>query len=342
MALIAAAGFSCGRSAQKPARITRPVEVYTVETLGSVSRNFAGVVTAENYTNLAFPIPGQLLRLNVDAGQRVTKGEVIAELDPRDYQLKVDVSRAELETAQQQLIRNERLYAKQAVSKQDYEIAQTRYVQAKAAYDNAVYNLNDTKLDAPFAGIIEQKYVENFQTVSVGQSIVKLVDPKAINVEFILPENSIDIMNDPDKEFSVEFDNYKGKYFKASLKEYVEASSDGSGVPVTLYISDTSFNIQKYRNISPGFSALVYLKVQNPGFENVTTIPLTAVFSPADTEDEYVWAVNDSRVEARRIKTGQLYGQDQVIVETGLRPGEKIVTAGVYQLVEGQQVTILK
>lgn len=339
--IIAYASFACSGGNTKPQTVVRPVNVYKVESLGYVDRNFVGVVTAENYTNLAFTVSGQLIRLNVDNGQKVSKGDVIAVIDPRDFQLQVDLSKAELQTSQSQLSRNERLYAKQAVSKQDYEIAETNYARAKAAYDNARYKLNDTRLLAPFNGIIETKFVENFQTVSVGQSIVKLVDPKIINVQFILPENSIEIMNMKDKTFKVEFDNYKGQFFTAELKEYVEASADGSGVPVTLKITDPAFSVAKYKNVSPGFSCLVKLDINNPGYETVCAVPVTAVFTPAGTQDQCVWVVKDSKVEARKVRIGELFGTDMVIIETGLIPGEEVVVAGVYQIVDGQQVTVL-
>lgn len=86
----------------------------------------------------------------------------------------------------------------------------------------------------------------------VGQSIAKLVNPDNIEISFVLPETSIELLKMP-KTIYVEFDSQKGKLFTSDIKEYIY-SSNGFGIPITLKITDKEF--MAYRdNVFPGFSA---------------------------------------------------------------------------------------
>ena len=120
---------------------------------------------------------------------------------------------------------------------------------AKAAFEYAQNQLEQTKLRAPFDGFIQKKYVENYQKVQAGQGIVCLINPNKLQIQYTMPETNITYFSTP-YQIYVEFDNYKGIRFKAKVKEYVEASPDGSGVPVFLYIDDPEFNLNKYKVLS--------------------------------------------------------------------------------------------
>lgn len=327
---------SCGGPKEKPAQVVRPVKIYTVESLSHVDKDFAGMSTADSITNLAFRVTGQLIKINVIEGQSVGKGEVIAEIDPRQYRLQMEAAKAEYLTSQSQLERSKRLIAKQAVSQQDYEIAQANFVQAQAAYENALSLLTDTRLRAPFSGAIEKMYADNFQQVQQGQEIARLVNPVTRSVKFTMPETALQTLKLPAKQFTVIFDNYKGVAFPALLKEYVQSSTQATGIAVTLTLT----GVPPQYNIAPGMSCTINLKVDNPGYEGVTAVPITAVYS-VDGQKK-VWVVTGGAVMSKDVQLGELFGTDMAIVETGLHPGEDVVTAGVYQLVEGEKVKILK
>ena len=80
--------------------------------------------------------------------------------------------------------------------------------------------LDYTVLTAPFDGFIEQRFVENHEEILTGQSVVRLVDPKDIEVNFMLPETSIQLLDIP-KKIYVEFDSQQGKLFTTEVKEYI-------------------------------------------------------------------------------------------------------------------------
>ena len=229
----------------------------------------------------------------------------------------------------------------QAISKQDYEIAEANYVKAKSAYETSQNTLADTKLRAPFDGFVEQKYVENYQKVQPGESIIKLVNPDKLEVGFILPETNVRLTREK-KQVAGEFDTYKGKWFKAEVKEFVDASPDGSGIPVRLAITDKSFNRDVY-NIYPGFSCKVILSIDNETGKGYT-VPLSAVFKDLKTDETSVWLYHtaDETVKRQKVTTEQLLGTDRVLVTEGLEADDIIVVAGVNYIVNGQKVAVIE
>lgn len=316
--------------------IDRPVKVEQVKALATIDRQYTGIVQATDFSILAFKIPGTLTVLNVEEGQTIKKNELIARINPYDYERQYNSAQSNFKTAKAIYQRNERLLKANATATQNVEIAQADYIQAGTAESFARRTLDYTYLTAPFDGIIEKKYVANFEEVLVGQSIVKLVAPDKIEVVFILPETSIELLKTP-KTIYVEFDTQKGKLFTSDIKEYIY-SSDGSGIPITLKITDKEF--QPYqKNVFPGFSCKVIFKIQNTVADQFI-IPASALFK--ENEQEYLWVVNPASLTVRKQPVKTVKFETKALVRTGLNPDDLIVTAGVEAIKEGQKVTILQ
>lgn len=319
----------------------RPVKVTRVEPLGVIEKSFSGVVSPDQFSDLAFKMSGPLIALNVEEGERVKKGQVVAEIDPLDYRLQYEAKKSFYLTAKSQMERADKLIGKQAISHQDYESTQASYANAKAAYENAANMLEETRLTAPFDGFIQKKYVENYQKIQAGQGVVCLINPNKLLVKFTLPENNMRyLLSDPD--IYVEFENYREELFRAKVKEYIEASPDGSGVPVSLYVDDERFNLNDYK-VATGFSCRVVLKISQEDFRNYMQVPLTALFSDPQTREKRVFVYNapTGKVEQRTVKDGGMLNRDRVIITEGLKSGEKVVVAGTTRLTDGQAVNVL-
>lgn len=328
---------SCG-GRSVPVDSVRPVKVETARRAGFIDKDFAGMATPDDAVNLAFKLSGQVSDIPVAQGESVKKGQMLAELDPRDVELQVAAQRSAYEEARSQMQRMQRLLQHEAVSRQEAEAAQTRYAQARSSYENALDLLKDTRLRAPFAGVIEASYVDKYERVQSGQTILRLVAPETSTVKFTLPESALDVLTRSSTHFDVAFDNYRGVTFAARLKDYARTSSDASGFPVSLTLEGV--DTVRYR-ISPGMSCTVTMRTADPVADAVS-LPLTAVCAPAEGGD-YVWVVGDGeRVERRAVTLGEPYGRDRVIVDSGVEPGDRVVTAGVYQLREGEPVRIME
>lgn len=316
----------------------RPVKIVTASDAGVIDKDFAGMATPDEAVNLAFKLSGQLLSVPVTQGESVVKGALLAELDPRDMELQVSANRSAYEEARSQMQRMQRLLEHEAVSRQEAEAAQTRFAQTRSIYENSLDQLKQTQLRAPFSGVVEDTFVDNYERVQAGQTILRLVNPVTRTVKFTLPESGLSQLAAASTRFSVEFDSYRGVRFDARLKDYAKTSSDASGFPVSLTLTDV--DAERF-GISPGMSCTITMQTSDPAPDAVS-LPVSAIYAPAEG-GHYVWVVGtDDRVTRREVTLGEPYGRDRVIVPSGVEPGDRVVTAGVYQLSEGEQVRILK
>ena len=328
---------SCGKGRGKDDVKPRYVRATRVSAVDYIDRDFAGMATADDAVNLAFKISGQVLSVDVAKGDYVKKGELLSRLDPRDVELQVASDLSQFERARAQEERMKRLLSHEAVSQQEYESAYAAFVQARSTYENSQSLLADTRLRAPFAGVVERTYVDTYQRVQSGQTIVRLVNPMSTTVEFTMPEKSLSLLSDSTTRYSVRFDNFPNETFPARLDTYAKTASDASGFPVALKISKA--DSERY-GISPGMTCQVTLRVSDSAKHDLA-IPLSAVYAPAEG-GTYVWVItSDNTVERRRVELGDIFGRDMVSVQQGLYAGEQVVTAGVYRLQEGQRVKIL-
>lgn len=332
---------ACGQKSDVAKEIVRPVKLETVQAYGTFSKDYTGIVSAEQFSSLTFKVAGPLVAMNVEEGQKVKKGEIIAAIDTRDYELQLDANKAAYLTAKSQMERLERLRAIEAVSQQDYEIAQANYTKARSAYNNALNNLADTKLTAPFNGFVEKKFVENYQKVQPGEPIVKLVDPSRLNIKFTLPESEMNMMSTMER-IEVSFDNEKTIAYNAKIKEIVDASPDGAGIPVTALIDDPRFDAGS-KKVAPGFSCIVKIHHRSESGK-LFVVPITAVFKDLKTGQQSVWIYDETMktVKQRNVEPGKLIDMDKITILSGLSEGERIVIAGVFNLYEGQKVNILE
>ena len=193
---------SCG-SPRPDAAAVRPVKVVVAAGAEFLDKDFAGLATPDDAVNLAFKLSGQVLDVPVSQGENVKKGALLAELDPRDVRLKVDADKSAYAEAESQLARMKRLLDHEAVSRQEYEAAQTRYAQARSAYENSKDLLADTKLRAPFDAVVEDKYVDVYQRVQSGEPILRIVGPTTTTVKFTLPERGLYLLSLPTTRFAV-------------------------------------------------------------------------------------------------------------------------------------------
>lgn len=333
---------SCGHKKEGDAMLIRPVKTATASSQSVIRKDFSGIVEAVEYVKLAFRVSGQVINLPVVEGQRVKKGQLIAAIDPRDISLQYAADKAAYETAAAQVERNKRLLGRQAISVQEYEISVANYQKAKSAYELSSNNMRDTKLTAPFDGSIEKRLVENYQRVNSGEGIVQLVNTQKLRIKFTVPDDYLYLLRAKDVTFKVVFDTYPDMVFNAQLEEYLDISTAGTGIPVTITIEDPAFNRSLY-DVKPGFTCKIKLASDVAPFleEKLVNIPLSAIFGESENQKTYVWVVKDNKVSKREVTVYSPTGEANALISAGIQPGETIVIAGVHQLVDGQTVKVI-
>ena len=158
-------------------------------------REFPAVVEASEDATLAFRVSGELNSLNVTAGQHVEAGDILATLDPTDYQIAVDQAKANYDLAKVQFDRAKTLLDKQLASKAGFDEAQAQLKVAEAALKSAKTNLAYTELHAPFAGQVAQRYVENYESITAQQPVFSLQKNTVVDVAIQIPEDMLSNVN---------------------------------------------------------------------------------------------------------------------------------------------------
>ena len=354
MALVLVAGFlaSCSEESATKAPVVRQVKALKISDASALQRRwFPGRAKATDEVDLSFRVDGKLVELPVNVGDKSSAGAAVAKLDPAPYQAAVDRHEAELarakakhENAKLQLNRQNKLLeggwvAQAAVDRYvTLEKAAAADVNAsKAALDEVELDLSYTTLQAPFAGIIVSKYVDNFQDVRAKQAIARLVNPEKIEMVVNVPENMISLTSRA-KIIVVVFDAFPDVKVPAEIKEVGgEASKTTRTFPVTL-IMDQPDGAQIMPGMAGKASAQRVVALSKTGHSII--VPPVALLATEDGSSA-VWVIDDGSmtVSRRTVKTGTLDVKGVEVTE-GLEPGEWVVTAGVNFLKPGQKVSI--
>ena len=343
---------ACQQAAPPPAaEVARPAKMFSIEEAGSsLVRSFPGEVRATDEAELAFRVSGELVELPATRGLSVSQGDLLARLDPSDYQALVQEQRAQYELAKSQLGRAEELVKRQLVSRSEYEQKLARFRVTQADLNRAQNNLDYTRILAPFDGIVARQLAENFESVAAGQVVLVLQTQDMLDIQVNIPESIIsrvertEVNREPEP-VQVRFDSIGTETYEALYKEH-ETQAD----PATLTYKVTfSLPPPEGLNVLPGMSATVIANLSRLFEEEATGImvPIEAVFSaeeePIDSPTRYVWKVDPESMRASRqgVKVGQLTGESIMVLE-GLNVGETIIAAGVNAVTEDMLVRAMQ
>jgi len=348
----------CGKKEVEEKIVIRPVMAMQItDEVKFRQRQFPGTAKATQEIDLAFRVSGPLITLPVDIGDVVNEGDVIARIDPRDYEVELRSAQGELNESIAVMKRADADYKRvKSVFEQDpgaiSQISVDNALQTRdssrakvdaltASVATRKDRLSYTHLKAPFDGIVVNKYVENFQDVRPKQAVIRIVDDSNIEMIISIPETLISLVPQA-RNIEVTFDAFPDRKIPAEIKEIgAEASKTTRTYPVTL-IMEQPDDIK----ILPGMAG----KATGEGAEQGEgseyrgkPVPVNAILSPDDIKKTYVWIIDEKTklVTKREVTTGTLtdYG---IMVTAGLDIGDWIAIAGVHNLREGMEVRILE
>jgi RND family efflux transporter MFP subunit len=328
----------CGAQEEAPEPI-RPVLSIVVADTELSGRRFPGRAKATEEVEMAFEVSGQLVERQADVGDVVRAGEVLARLDPRDFQNDLATAKAERDRARAQYSRVEEAARSGAISQQELTDAEARFRQSDAQVAIREKALADSILIAPFAGTIAATYVENFQSVRPKQKVLRLLDTSKIEMIVNIPESLISSVPYV-RDIRVRFAPFPDTQVPAIIKEVGnEASRTTRTYPITLLMEQP-----EEVEILPGMAGEASGRLELPEDAQVSgvEVPIAAVFADdaSDSEESYVWVIDpESSSVSRRPVTPLGFSAIGVQVQ-GVEPGERVVAAGVHSLREGQPVRI--
>ncbi|MDG2304610.1 MAG: efflux RND transporter periplasmic adaptor subunit [Candidatus Binatia bacterium] len=345
--LLVASGLLAGACQKPPVvveEVVRPVKTLVVPGEGEATRSeYSGSVEASRRAEVAFEVPGRIIELPVEEGQQVTEGQMLAKLDPRDYQARLEATQAELRKAAADYERGLNLQRqdKGAIAQTQIDSYKRGVEVAEAALAVSQKSVDDTTLRAPFDGEVARRFVENFENVIAKQAVVRVQDVSELEVKVAVPERDI-TGRDPNATLAETTERVKprviitsspDKQFPAKLKEIALVADPVSRTfEVTL-----SFAKPEEVNVLPGMTAKVIIdgEIGSAGIR----IPAVAVADDSGSKP-YVWIIDPSTntVSKRSVEIGDLSNQSVAIL-SGLDGGEEIAVSGVHYLSDGQSVT---
>lgn len=318
------------------------VKVYTVASDQQQRlREFPAVVEAAQVAQLAFRVGGELTEFPVKAGDEVAQGQLLAKLDPTDFQLVLDQAQARYDLALAQFARSENLVEQGVVSPQQFDEVKANLEISRANRDTARANFNYSELRAPFAGTIAHVFVENFETVQAQRPIATLLLSDAMDISIRVPENLFArVQRNTSYQPEVRFSALPNQRFRATLKEWDSVADQASNTYRVVFTMPTPSEF----NLLPGMSATVLVDASavSSMVSPYPLVPSSAVFVPTDrssTSGPYVWLIDPTTatVSLQPVQVGTVTAQGLEIT-SGLSFGDQIVSAGVHDLQAGQKV----
>jgi len=341
LALAALALHACsgGDEAAPP---PRPVKLLTVgESSVTPVVELAGDVRARVESRLGFRVAGKIVARRVETGQRVRRGDELARIDARDYQLarsaadsQLTASRADVELARSELKRFEELRQQGYVSEQELQRQRTRLAGAEAALRQAESGaalennrLGDAVLRADADGVVIRVDADVGEVVETGKPVITLAHDGARDVVVEFPEDRAALARIARADVALWAQ--PGRHYPATLRE-LSASAD----PVTRTFR-ARYSVQAPAGaLALGQSASVRLTL--PAQKGGSKLPTTALVEHHGNTT--VWLFDAAAGTVKRVPV-QLAGLDgNEVVVAGLPPGAQVVVAGVHTLAEGQHV----
>lgn len=304
-----------------------------------------GRIRAAKRAELSFDVPGFVDRFSLEEGREVKAGEVVARLDDSVYRARQASARAEFERARNDLARYQRLWdTEMAVARAEVDDRSARLELARTNLAAAEQDLANTVIKAPFAGVITRRRIEPFTNVQAKQPIADLQDLRALEVVVNVPERLVRRLQ-PHQEAVAFLDGEPGQPLALALRSFAaEADPQTQTYVVVLALQTMPAGL----NLLPGMAVNVEPLAATPRGQDASpaagaalTIPLAAVAADAQGQPG-VWVVDeDGRVARAPIRTGAVVGAE-IVVESGLVPGQRIVGAGVGAVREGMLVRPLE
>ncbi|MEJ2727801.1 MAG: efflux RND transporter periplasmic adaptor subunit [Deltaproteobacteria bacterium] len=349
--LCIAIGLTACKEKAEIVEVIRPIKTITVgEQPVEQIRKFAGQVAAVDSSGLSFEVGGQVKAVEVDIGDRVKKGQVLAVLDPEPYQLDLDAIKAELVKARDNVTktkaeyeRQKRIYEQGAGAERYVEVSEFEYKAALSAVkyqmarlDLARRNLRKTKLLSPYDGGIAWRSVQPNEEVKAGQKILEINASGKLEVQLAVPETTIDRIHIDDPA-TVTFPSLPGESAKGRISYIGGAAVKANAFPVKVELMDPN------KEVKPGITVEANLALKDENQKRGYLVPIQALLPSPEPNRGYafVYDPQTSTVKKTAVRSHGM-ADKKVIIDEGLKAGDIIAVAGASFLADGMEVKLLE
>lgn len=311
-----------------------------------------GTVIAANTVTLRSRVDGDLVALHFSEGQEVKAGQLLAEIDPRPYQValmqaegQLAKDRATLDNARRDLARYEKLAQTHLVSAQELDTQRASVSETlgtikadEGSVASARLNLTYSRVTAPIAGRVGLKQVDVGNYVSSGDTngIVVIAQTHPIDLVFSLPENDITRILSAQKNGTLPVEAWD-RSNKTLLTQGMLLSMDNQIDSTTGTVKLKARFENQDDSLFPNQFVNARLKIGT--LENAVVIPAAAL--QMSNDGSFVWVINSDNKVSKKIVAPGLQDSEKVVISAGLEAGEKVVTDGIDRLTDGAQVEVV-
>lgn len=338
--LFAAAGLSaCGGGApatavaqERPAPVGTPVEVAAVER-GALAPVYlaTAALEAEREAVLLAEIPGEVVSIEVEEGDRVVAGQVLARVDGAKQALELRRVATEADRMRHDVARNQRLIERQMISREAFDRSRYEAQTQAAVVDLKRLELDKTAIRAPYAGVVTRRFVKQGQWLKRDEQVFAIADFDALRARIDLPERSAALIH-AGAPVRFEADAMPGRAFAATVVRVAPVVDRASGTIAAVVGIDNRDGA-----LRPGL--FVRLGVNYQRIEDALLAPRAAVLE--SDGQRHVFVVADGKAQRRSVQLGLADG-DRVQVLDGLAAGDQVVVVGQNALTDGTPVQPLR
>jgi membrane fusion protein, multidrug efflux system len=299
--------------------------------IGSISPVQGAVVAAE--------LAGVVSKIAFENGSAAKKGDMLVQLDASAEEAQLRTAEADVELARNDLQRARDLAVRKVISKAEQDSAESKFNRLQAVVDQMRSNIRKKTLVAPFDGQLGIRQVNVGQSIDARQPLVALTSLDPVYVDFTLPQQELSKLA-TGLEVTVRTDAMPGHEFKGKLtaiNSMVDSVTRNVSLQATLENPD--------RSLRPGMFAKV--QVELPQKQKSLVIPGSAIsYAPFGNSVFVIEKKKDEKtgketetIRQQFVRVGEARG-DLVAINDGLKPGETVVSTGVFKLRNGMAVTI--
>ena len=302
------------------------------------SLNAIGSVAAVQGVTVSADLPGIVEKIEFESGRRVQAGDVLVRLDTSQEREELAAAEAQRDLTRLNLERSRSLLGKQVIAQAEYDRAEAEAKQAAAHVGEIEARIRRKTIRAPFAGLLGLRQVDLGQYLNGGDPVVPLQSMDPVYVNFSLPQQDVPELR-------------RGATVRVSAEGMAAVSAEGRITAMNSVVDEATRNVQvqaTFRNPSSQLRPGMFVQVEaSRGHgDSVIGLPASAIsFAPYGNS---VFVVSDLKgpngkpyrgVTQRFVQVGPRRG-DQVSIVSGLKPGEEVVTSGVFKLRSGAAVLV--
>ena len=293
-----------------------------------------GIVVNKREMRLSFKMGGVVRRIHVQEGDSVKQGQRLAEIELTEVGAQVEQARQMADKATRDLKRGENLYADQVISLEQLQDLRTQAAMADAQYKSASFNLGYSVITAPRDGKVLRKLVEERELVPAGTPVLVFGESdRGFVVRAALADREIVNVKIGDKG-EIRMDAFPGQAMSGTIVEVASAADERSG----MFAIEAHFDTPPPRLVS-GLVARLRLTPTSEA-PPLTYVPMAALVE-GDGDRASVFVIDNGKAQRRDVRVAFITA-DSIALESGLKPGEAVITDGALYLVSGESVEIVR